>query len=172
MRTTGERSKPLWGTQQRHLSPLRRSRWLFKAYSFSAWKPNSEWRMQRTWVEILISILGLVLLVSDGCMTYQIKYKDCTQPKQVIPYQSEKMCERNGRQEEKMETYTIVQKKAHTQLTGYSCQVIKSTFTLYCGAYSHTKIAKALSSLLLDYWDQRAGSCILSLLSRVELVQD
>ena len=38
--------------------------------------------------------------------------------------------------------YTILQKKETLQVQGFSCKVIKSTITEYCGAYSHAKLAQ------------------------------
>ena len=40
-------------------------------------------------------------------------------------------------------TYTILQKRGLTELTGYSCRVTKSEFSLFCGAYSHQKYIKS-----------------------------
>ena len=37
-------------------------------------------------------------------------------------------------------TYTILQKRQHDKANGYSCSVQRSTFTIYCGAYSHNKL--------------------------------
>ena len=40
-------------------------------------------------------------------------------------------------------TWTILQKRGLTELTGYSCRVTKSEFSLFCGAYSHQKYLKS-----------------------------
>lgn len=52
------------------------------------------------------------------------------------------MCENALQKENKIEEYMIVQKKQHTTLKGHSCSITKSSFVLFCGAFSHTKIAQ------------------------------
>ena len=52
------------------------------------------------------------------------------------------MCDRMKVEQKKRKTYNLLQQKQVTKLDGYSCQVTKSSFLLYCGAWSHTKMAK------------------------------
>ena len=40
------------------------------------------------------------------------------------------------------QTYYLLQKKVIKKMIGYSCSVIKSSFLLYCGAFSHQKFAE------------------------------
>ena len=43
--------------------------------------------------------------------------------------------------ETEKETLTLLQKRQFDKTSGYFCQITKSTFLLYCGAFSHTKLA-------------------------------
>ena len=36
--------------------------------------------------------------------------------------------------------FTVLQKRKHRHLDGYSCQVIRSEFEMYCGSFSHMKL--------------------------------
>jgi hypothetical protein len=38
--------------------------------------------------------------------------------------------------------YTLLQKRSVLDMKGFSCRITRSTLTEYCGAYSHTKLAK------------------------------
>ena len=73
---------------------------------------------------------------------YSIKYYQCNTARSIQVYSALRMCE----DEPAVETpdlapYTLLQEKKTTILTGYKCQVIESKFTLYCGSFSHMKIA-------------------------------
>merc|ERR1712218_429107 len=38
--------------------------------------------------------------------------------------------------------YSLLQRKEILNMKGFSCRITRSTLTEYCGAYSHTKLAK------------------------------
>ena len=39
-------------------------------------------------------------------------------------------------------TYTLLQERKRIEMHGFSCKIVQSTITEYCGAYSHQKIAR------------------------------
>ena len=82
-------------------------------------------------------ILGLAQLTSS----YRIKYHDCLKPNHVVTYNLNEVCKNEGVLETEKETLTLLQQRQFDKTSGYSCQITKSTFLLYCGAFSHTKLA-------------------------------
>ena len=72
---------------------------------------------------------------------YTVKYNDCRKPKQIFKYATDGLCD-NVIGESKGKTYmSVVQKVAETKLKGYSCQIVKSRWKIYCGSFSHSKVA-------------------------------
>ena len=72
---------------------------------------------------------------------YRLNYKDCSNPKRVNEVSVKEQCQTRVEQKTKGKTrYTILQKRKHLQMKGYKCKVVKSTFTIYCGAFSHSKL--------------------------------
>ena len=87
----------------------------------------------------LMPVLAAMVTLSHS---YRIRYIDCQRPKKIIKYDLFSMCENEQKLEQKLEEYMIVQKKQHDTLTGHSCSITKSNFVLFCGAFSHTKLAQ------------------------------
>ena len=50
--------------------------------------------------------------------------------------------ENNIKTKQKKITRVLLQERQVEELQGYSCKIIKTTFLLYCGAWSHTKMAQ------------------------------
>lgn len=67
---------------------------------------------------------------------------DCQRPKKIIKYDLFSMCENEKKLDQQVEEYMIVQKKQHDTLKGHSCSITKSSFVMYCGAFSHFKLAQ------------------------------
>ena len=73
---------------------------------------------------------------------YTIDYFDCRDINKLTTYRVSKACSpRTLDRTEKVE-YTLLQKRGVLNMKGYSCRITRSTLTEYCGAYSHTKLAK------------------------------
>ena len=83
-----------------------------------------------------ISIMDLV------AQAYRIQYHDCGKPNKIIQYSKRNVCKQQMQSMNVAQTYTLLQQQKQPKLIGYSCSVRKSTFVLYCGAFSHTKIAQ------------------------------
>ena len=83
----------------------------------------------------------MVLGLLEMAISYRMHYFDCTKPTRVNEVKMQSICEDKETTPSKPETYTILQKRKHVRFKGYRCKVVKSTFLLYCGAFSHDKIA-------------------------------
>ena len=90
-----------------------------------------------------VATVALAILVSfDQFNAYTIDYYDCREIDTVTTYKLTKACSPRTLERTETVAYTILQKKKVRSLTGYSCRISRSTLTQYCGAYSHTKLAK------------------------------
>ena len=87
-------------------------------------------------------LLTIIIVCSDSIKAYKIRYNDCRKPTAIFKYTTADLCEENIVPEEKeMKAFHILQEIQNKRITGYSCQIIASRFTWYCGAYSHSKWA-------------------------------
>ena len=71
-------------------------------------------------------------------MCYQINYWDCTKPGDIQEYNILEYCETQkllGLQQTTW--YHVLQKKRNAKMEGWSCDIIRSTFILHCGMFSH-----------------------------------
>ena len=86
-----------------------------------------------------------LLLFLIPCLTtgYTITYFDCTDITRLNTYQLGEVCRPTGRTSPNNTVqYQIIQRSNAREIRGFSCQVVKTTFTDYCGAYSHMKMAE------------------------------
>ena len=82
------------------------------------------------------------MIVCMEVEAYSIKYYQCHTARNVQVYSALKMCRNKPNLEPpNLKEYTLLQEKETSILTGYKCQVTESKFTLYCGSFSHMKIA-------------------------------
>ena len=87
-------------------------------------------------------VVSVLLGKSRG---YSIEYTDCRNPTAVEQFDLSTMCKSTESANQKMDTkYILLQKSTEVGTTGYSCSIRKTTFKLYCGAYSHVKLAEVL----------------------------
>ena len=80
----------------------------------------------------------LVALVIKYVHTYTIDYWDCTKPNAIQEYDLGSYCETQqllGKSQ--LKQYHVLQKKKKTTMKGWNCNVIRSTFVLHCGMFSH-----------------------------------
>ena len=73
---------------------------------------------------------------------YTIRYNDCTKPSKKKKYSNETSCKSNPNAKKEKEMIKIFQAVLNVKLIGYSCSIITSRFTYYCGSFSHIKMAK------------------------------
>ena len=98
---------------------------------------------------------ALVLLGVIG--GYRINYYDCEKPTRVTEIRADVLCDDRPTKTGDTEVFTILQKRKHTTFKGYRCKVVKSTWVLYCGAFSHDKVA-AIPRIEISQ-DVRAEEC-------------
>ena len=89
------------------------------------------------------AMVALAILVSsDQLNAYTIDYFDCRDIDKLTTYRMSKACNPRTLDGTKTVEYTLLQKKKVLDMKGFSCRITRSTLTEYCGAYSHTKLAK------------------------------
>ena len=86
----------------------------------------------------MTTLLLLLLVVKGIC--YSIDYYDCNNVDKIHRYQIDDLCNDKDPIDTTPTDYSIVQLVTNKELQGYSCQVIRSMWTFYCGAYSHYKL--------------------------------
>ena len=88
-----------------------------------------------------IWVLG-VLVCSPLHNGYRITYFDCQKPKDLNQYNFLEYCSMNEDMEAEQKTLYILQRRKNVQTSGHSCEVIRSTFTIHCGMFSHNELVK------------------------------
>ena len=83
----------------------------------------------------------MILLIRRSSQ-YNIKYHDCSKPSAIYKYQTAKLCVDKDVQKEQETSMSVLQRTPDKKLRGHSCQIITTRWWLYCGAYSHTKMAQ------------------------------
>ena len=89
-----------------------------------------------------VTVVLAVLATSHIAQTYTVSYYDCQNIKQLTTYKLGKACDERMNEINSKTKYTLLQERSVTEMRGFSCKVTRTTFTCYCGAYSHTKLAK------------------------------
>ena len=86
---------------------------------------------------------ALAILASfSRLQAYTIDYWDCRDIDKLTTYRMNKACSPRTLERTKTVEYTLLQKRSVLDMKGFSCRITRSTLTEYCGAYSHTKLAK------------------------------
>ena len=84
------------------------------------------------------TILGLVLLgFSQQVLTYTISYYDCAKPSRMKEFDIKSYCLNEKPASSATTTYHVLQKRKEVKMKGYSCSMIRSTFIIHCGMFSH-----------------------------------
>ena len=88
--------------------------------------------------------MGALIFLSylQPISSYSVNYFDCHKIDKLTTYRIGKACEHGTTESNESKKYTVLQKRTVQEMKGYSCKVTRSTLTEYCGAYSHTKLAK------------------------------
>ena len=87
-------------------------------------------------------VLGLLILSSkpnSQVAGYSITYHDCHNIKTLTTYKASSTCSNDKLTTHESQRYILLQQTSTEELHGWSCQVIYSRFTDYCGAYRHSK---------------------------------
>ena len=85
--------------------------------------------------------LFTILLVAKAS-TYSIEYWDCNHPTSIIEYDATDACVKAKPQPDAApQQVYLMEKKTVQRLKGYKCAATVSTFTYFCGAWNHLKVA-------------------------------
>ena len=80
------------------------------------------------------------MLRSGSVGTYRLKYSDCSSPTNIERLSIYTVCNPVDDSVKEAEEYTILQKMRNKVLKGHKCQVKRSKWTMFCGAFSHEKM--------------------------------
>ena len=83
----------------------------------------------------------LVLLALE-VNTYRIKFRDCSTPTNIRQINIFTACDEKDESENEVEELAVLQQMRNQILKGYKCQVKRSQWTLFCGAFSHEKFIR------------------------------
>ena len=84
----------------------------------------------------------LVALGAQETQSYQLRYNDCSKPSSISRISVKKACQQDDTAKNVTTTYRLLQRKRETRMKGFKCQILKSDFLLYCGAFSHQKMLR------------------------------
>ena len=91
-------------------------------------------------MEIMIIWSLLFLLDLETNNAYTIDYWDCNSIEKTHRYEIENICSNDDLGVSKLTDYSILQIVEKKDSKGFSCQITRSTFLFFCGAFSHFKI--------------------------------
>jgi hypothetical protein len=88
--------------------------------------------------------LGLAVLVSSSQYShaYTMNYYDCTKPTGMTEFDLKTYCTREKFNIGETNTYHVLQKRKGIKMSGFSCQIIRSTFVVHCGMFSHNEVIR------------------------------
>ena len=91
----------------------------------------------------MMMLMWILLILLPLSNAYTISYLDCNAPQRVHRYIYETICKTNPTTNTTApKRYQLLQRVDKSEIAGHSCSIVKSTFLLYCGAYSHSKLMK------------------------------
>ena len=80
-----------------------------------------------------------VLMVSVQ-QAYRIKYFDCSNPQHLTRTNANKVCMNDENVKVSKKKLAILQLMKNQRIPGYKCKVKRSSWQLYCGAFSHERL--------------------------------
>lgn len=86
--------------------------------------------------------LAALAISSQFTYAYTIKYMDCAKPQQMNEYDLKTYCVNENHVKGETTAYHVLQKRKNIKMKGYSCQIIRSTFIVHCGMFSHNEVLK------------------------------
>ena len=119
-----------------------------------------------------MKISTVVLVALAYSEAYTMDYYDCNKPTSMREYDLRTYCMNEKPSSTETTTYHVLQKRKNVKMTGYSCQMIRSTFTMHCGMFSHQEILRipdieiktpvslhqCQSMITTGYWTTREGT--------------
>ena len=87
----------------------------------------------------VMRVLAVLIISSQA---YRVNYYDCSKPERMSEYDLRTFCENTEITSEETTTYHVLQKKKNIRMKGYSCQIIRSTFIIHCGMFSHQELLR------------------------------
>ena len=90
----------------------------------------------------VITALAALAISSQFTHAYTIKYMDCAKPQQMNEYDLKTYCVNENHVKGETTAYHVLQKRKNIKMKGYSCQIIRSTFIVHCGMFSHNEVLK------------------------------
>ena len=127
-------SKP---TQQMRISYYRKDNAAVKeCFSQHMMQISKGWT---SWKKRKGMIMVLVLLALE-VQTYRVKFRDCSTPTNIKQINIFTACDSES--ENEVEELAVLQQMRNQILKGHKCQVKRSQWTLYCGAFSHDRFIK------------------------------
>ena len=120
----------------------------------------------------VIRALAVLVINSQYNYAYTIKYMDCGKPQQMNEFDLKTFCVNEKPVQGETITYHVLQKRRNIKMTGYSCQIIRSTFIVHCGMFSHNEVLKmpdieirqvvttrqCQEMVTMGYWTSREGT--------------
>ena len=79
-------------------------------------------------------------MMLDGNRAYSIDFYDCSNTDKIHRYMVDDLCTNEDPILDTATEYSILQLVTKKDMTGYSCQITKSSFLFYCGSFSHYKL--------------------------------
>ena len=89
---------------------------------------------------VLVALVSRVLQITSA---YNMDYYDCYQPKPgtIREYNVETFCMTQQINSKKQtQRYHVLQKRKEIAMKGYSCEIVRSTFVIHCGMFSHQEV--------------------------------
>ena len=114
----------------------------------------------------------MVLAALASSHAYTMNYYDCGKPQSMNEYDLKTYCVNEKTTSGETTTYHVLQKRKNIKMNGYSCQVIRSTFIVHCGMFSHQEVIKmpdieikqvvsiqeCQAMITTGYWTTREGT--------------
>ena len=90
-----------------------------------------------------IQLVIIISVMFGQIQMYSLDYFDCTSPKITAKFSAKHTCN-PPKIDKANETkqFELLQKIEFQETEGFSCQLEKSSFTMYCGSFSHNKFEK------------------------------
>ena len=82
----------------------------------------------------------MLALVPQGSDTASIKFHDCSSPSNRHELDLTTACHEDTSFSNNKYDLTILQTRGHNIYNGYRCKVVRSTLSVFCGAFSHMKV--------------------------------
>ena len=116
-------------------------------------------------------ILALAALAASS-HAYRMNYYDCGKPQRMSEYDLRTYCSHARPTPGETTNYHVLQKRKNIKMNGYSCQIIRSTFIVHCGMFSHQEVIKmpdieikqdvsiqeCQAMVTTEYWTTREGT--------------